>query len=97
LNLFFELRKFQADHALAGMEHHVQGQKEPANVTLHGCPDSTPDAVSLYRASQDFADREADSWAAIIIPPPIKNRDIGGKVFLSLLVDRLKICVPEQS
>lgn len=64
---------------------------------LHRGTHPTSYAVPLHRAAQYLAHRESNSWTRTLGAPAIKNRHVAREMLPAFLVDRLKICVPEQS
>jgi len=79
------------------MHHNVKRPRQVSQPPSHRSPQSAPDAVTLYRASQHLAHGESHTRAGLVIALAIKGREVTGKMFSAVLVNRLKVRVPQKS
>ena len=64
---------------------------------LHGCPQTTTNAIALYSPAQHLAYRESHPRPRLVVAIAVEHRHVPGKMPLSLFVYGLKICVFQQS
>jgi len=96
-NFSFQAGKFHCQHTPARMQHNIQRQKNLTQMFLHRGPHPPPDSVAFHCSTQDLPDCESYSRSGAVIAPAVKHRDVSRKMFPAFFVDRLKICMPEQS
>ena len=79
------------------MHDHVQRPIQAFQPPSHRGPQPAPDTVAIHRSAQHLAHGESYTGAGLVITLAVEGRKIPGKMFPALLVDRLKIRVPQQS
>jgi hypothetical protein len=79
------------------MHDHVQRPIQAFQPPLHRSPQPAPDAVAIHCSAQHLAHGESYTGASLVVPLAVEGREIPGKMFPALLVNRLKIRVPQQS
>jgi hypothetical protein len=97
LDFPLQFGKFQIQHRLPGVHHHVQGTHELPQVLLHDRPHAPPDPVAFDSAAQHLAHGKAHAGTGSVIAFAVKRRDVSGKLLFAMLIDRLKIRVLQKS
>src|SRR5581483_2160440 len=91
-----QLHKFHVEHGLLRIDHHIHRQR---NVPLQAnrFPEPPLDSVTVDRAAQHPAHCETHARTLAFCTPQVKHGHVRGKLPASLLVNSLKVRVPQQA
>jgi len=96
-NLRIKLGKLQGQDCLSWMQYQIQWPHQLRQVPPDRRPHAPPYAIAVHRASQHLTHSKPYARAFVLSALQIKRRNIPGKMFFALLVNRLKVSVLQQS
>lgn len=77
------------------MHYYVQGTRQLTQPLTHSRAQTAPDAVTFHCSTQGLAYGKPYTRTSLIFAGTIKSCEVAGEVLFPLLVDRLKVLVPQ--
>jgi hypothetical protein len=97
LDFQIQLGKSDIQDRFSRMHHYIHGARQLRKVPSDSGPQTATNAVALHRAAQRLTHGETHARTRFVATVTVKHGDIPRKLFPALLVDRLKVCMPQQS